>query len=131
MAKSQSKTRWTETHRRRWTAADAEEVLAALKRSGLPASRFAAEHGLDPERLRRWRRRLEAAPPRPRRRLARPGPMTFAEVAVSGGHLLAGGTSERFEIVLGRGRIVRVGPSFDAAALRQLLRILDEADGGC
>jgi hypothetical protein len=30
------------------------------------------------------------------------------------------------EIVLGRSRVVRVGPGFDPATLRQLLAVLDE-----
>jgi hypothetical protein len=59
MAKSQSKKRWSQTRRRRWTESEARQVLAAQERSGLPPNRFAAEQGIDAERLRRWRRRLE------------------------------------------------------------------------
>jgi transposase-like protein len=131
MARSKTKTRWTETRRRRWKAAYAEEVIAALKRSGLPTSQFAAQHGLGPERLRRWQRRLEAQPVQRRGRPARStqcGPLRFAEVGLAGGHVLAAG---QFEVVLRGGRVVRVRPSFDAATLRQLVRILEEADGEC
>jgi transposase-like protein len=42
--------------RPRWTQRDAREVLAALRRSGKPVSVFAAEHGLDPQRVYLWRR---------------------------------------------------------------------------
>ena len=47
--------------RPRWTERDAREVLAALRRSGKPVSVFAAEHGLDPQRVHLWRRRLGGA----------------------------------------------------------------------
>jgi len=47
--------------RPRWTERDAREVLAALRRSGKPVSVFAAEHGLDPQRVYLWRRRLGGA----------------------------------------------------------------------
>jgi transposase-like protein len=38
----------------RWTEAQAREVIAALERSGKTVSVFAAEHGLDPQRV--WSR---------------------------------------------------------------------------
>jgi len=47
--------------RPRWTREDAREVVAALERSGKSVSVFAADHGLDPQRLYLWRRRLGAA----------------------------------------------------------------------
>jgi transposase-like protein len=59
---------------RRWSPQEARAVLAAVGRSGLPITRFAARHGLGPERLYKWQRRLgrvKASPPR------------FTEVAVA------------------------------------------------
>ena len=50
-------------NRPRWTEQDAREVLAALRRSGKPVREFAAEHGLDPQRVYLWRRRLGEADP--------------------------------------------------------------------
>ena len=47
--------------RPRWTREDARDVIAALERSGKSVSTFAADHGLDPQRLYLWRRRLGAA----------------------------------------------------------------------
>lgn len=44
--------------RPRWTEADAREVLAALERSGQPVAVFATTHGLDPQLVYAWRRRL-------------------------------------------------------------------------
>ena len=47
--------------RPRWSEEEAREVLTALERSGLSVGAFAAEHGLDPQRLYSWRRRLGAS----------------------------------------------------------------------
>lgn len=49
--------------RLRWTEQDARTALTALQRSGEAVSVFAAEHGLDPQRLYSWRRRLGKAEP--------------------------------------------------------------------
>ena len=48
-------------HRLRWTEEDARNALKALEESGKPVSVFAAEHGIDPQRLYCWRRRLGRA----------------------------------------------------------------------
>ncbi len=72
-----AKTSFSVPRSRRWSPGEARAVLAALERSGLPVTRFAARHGLGPERLYRWQRRLarvEASPSQPPR---------FAEVAVA------------------------------------------------
>ena len=47
--------------RPRWTPEDARRALAALERSGQSVKAFATEHGLDPQRLYQWRRRLGEA----------------------------------------------------------------------
>ena len=44
--------------RARWTADHARAVLAALDRSGQSVRVFAEEHGIDPQRLYAWRRRV-------------------------------------------------------------------------
>mgnify|MGYP003376569666 CR=1 FL=1 len=48
---------------RRWSEADAQRVLAEQASSGLSLLEFARREGLHPERLRRWRSRLESPPP--------------------------------------------------------------------
>jgi transposase-like protein len=48
-------------NRPRWTERDAREVLAALGRSGKTVSVFSVEHGIDPQRVYGWRRRLGGA----------------------------------------------------------------------
>jgi transposase-like protein len=105
--------------RRRWTVADARAALAALGESGLTASAFAQQEGLDPERLRRWRRRLQpkehdqaaaaAAPPevielRPRR-------------------------FEPVEVLLCSGLVVRVSETIDVTVLARLVAGLEKL--GC
>ncbi|HNB45566.1 MAG TPA: transposase [Burkholderiaceae bacterium] len=51
-----------------WTAEQAKQVLAAQGDSGLPLAQFAKRHGLTPERLYNWKRKLRPEPrsgPRP------------------------------------------------------------------
>jgi hypothetical protein len=84
---------------------------------------FATERGLHPQRLYRWRRRMATEAKATTQRQA----PAFAEITVRGHDREPGG---RFEIELARGRIVRVGPSFDAEALRRLVQLLEE-DGPC
>lgn len=103
---------------RRWTAAHAQTVLAALDASALSVAAFAAREGLDVQRLHFWRRRLEnAAPDAPSR------PM-FVEVPLRA--ISSASERGRVEIVLRSGRVVRVDESIDAATLRRLIDVLDQ-----
>lgn len=105
--------------RRRWTAEEAREALAAAEESGQSLRVFAAEHGLEVHRLSRWRRRLQGA--------VRPEAPAFEEVPASGlEEAKRLDLRERFEIVLRSGRVVRVSESFEADALRRLLSVVDE-----
>jgi hypothetical protein len=101
--------------RLRWTEEDAREVLAALRRSGKSVGEFAGEHGLDPQRVYLWRRRLGKAEPTLFQELI-VRPAAPRAVPDAGGNL--------FEIVLASGDVVRVPPSFDGAALARLLEVL-------
>lgn len=104
--------------RQRWTTDDARAVLAALDRSGKSVRAFAEEHGLDPQRLHAWRRRV-----------AEGDPITFREVTVRPRATTeaAGATAAAFEIVLVSGIVVRVPPAFEAVALARLLDALAQA----
>jgi transposase-like protein len=100
--------------RPRWTEGDAREVLAALRSSRKSVGEFAAEHGLDPQRVYLWRRRLGEAEP-----------TLFQEIVVHPAAQRApDAAGNPFEIVLASGDVVRVPPSFDGAALARLLEVL-------
>jgi hypothetical protein len=81
-------------NRPRWTEQDARGVLAALHRSGKAVRVFAAEHGLDPQRVYLWRRRLGGAEL-----------TTFQELMVrpAAGRTAANADGTGFEIVLASG----------------------------
>jgi hypothetical protein len=99
--------------RARWTADDARAVLAALDRSGQSVRAFAEEHGIDPQRLYAWRRRVAGG-----------DAITFHEVTVRP-VIATEAPAGVFEIVLASGVRIRVPSSFDAAALTRLLDVLE------
>jgi transposase-like protein len=94
----------------RWTSDDAREVLAAQADSGLSIAAFAAEVGLDPQRLYVWRRRFAAEG----------GAPTFVELARPAG--------DRMEVVLRSGHVVRVPDAFEPESLKRLLEVLEPTD---
>jgi hypothetical protein len=98
-------------------------ALADLEESGLDLDAFAVGAGLDPQRLRRWRRTL-----------ASPAETVVFEEVVPGRpprEVTIRADIERswFEVVLGSGRVVRVPEIFDPVALGRLLRVVDEEEG--
>jgi len=105
---------------KRWTAAQAREVLAEAKQSGESLSAYAGRHGIDAQRLYSWRRKLEAekAPA-----LSVPSEV-FVPVRIASE--TRGTPACGFEVVVGAGRVVRVGADFDAEALRRLVEVLEE-----
>jgi transposase-like protein len=101
----------------RWTEADARVVLAALARSGQSVRDFAERHGLDPQRVYLWRRRV-----------AEGDRTTFREVVVRGPpSVLTEPKGLDFEVALTTGVTIRVPSSFDAGALTRLLEALGQA----
>ena len=100
--------------RARWTRDDARAVLVALDRSGKSVRAFAEEHGLDPQRLHAWRRRV-----------AEGDAVTFRELTVRPQPAIE--APAVFEIALVSGMIVRVPPAFEAPALARLLDVLTQA----
>lgn len=102
---------------KRWTAAEAREVLEEQRRSGLSVAAYAKKHGVVSERLYRWRNKLEPSTLKRRGRGLR-----FAEVtAVS-----AAGGGDRFEVTLASGRRVSVPGGFDDDDMRRLVAVLEE-----
>jgi transposase-like protein len=122
MQKGRSRRSSSYLTRRRWTTDDARTALADLDASGLGLEAFALDAGLDPQRLRRWRRTLAALP----------SDVVFEEVATASAAPLrsvavtAGSERGWFEVVLRSGRVVRVPESFDASALGRLLTVVEE-----
>lgn len=103
--------------RPRWTDQDARAALAALERSGKSVRVFAEEHGLDPQRLYAWRRRVAGGDGN-----------TFRELIVrpsAPASSLEDGRS--FEIRLPSGIVISVPAAFDAATLERLLAVLQAA----
>ena len=98
----------------RWTEHQAREVLDTLVQSGQSVSAFASDHGLDPQRIYAWRRRL-----------GRAEPIKFHELILGGSEISSTApASEPFEIVLPNGEVVRVPASFDGGALARLLDVV-------
>lgn len=97
----------------RWTAVEAEAVLAAVACSGLSLGAFAAREGLVPERLYSWRRRLGGTQPS--------SPVEFVEIAAS--------PSRQVEVVFPSGVVLRVAEAIDPSVLRRLIDALDRR--GC
>jgi len=100
-------------------------LLRRWRGSGRTVRSFCAEHGLAEPAFYSWRRTIAARDQEaaPRRRLkpgGRPAAPAFVPVRVSA-------SAAALEVVLGDSRVVRVPAGFDAATLRQLLAVLDEA----
>jgi transposase-like protein len=100
-------------NRPRWTEQDARAVLAALEQSGQSVRVFAEAHGLDPQRLYEWRRRVAGG-----------DRTTFRELVVRASSSRA---ESPFEIALASGVVVRVPSSFDEGALARLLSVVSRA----
>ena len=97
-------------------------VLRQWLRSGQGVRAYCWEHGLSEACFFAWRRTIEerdqgAERPRPG---PRPGLPRFVSVTVTA-------SASPLEVVLADGRVVRVPAGFDAATLRQLLAVLEEA----
>ena len=103
--------------RPRWSVEDARAVLAALDQSGQSVSVFAAEHGLDPQRVYVWRRRLGVGAEA----------TMFREIAVQRTPRTPPATAP-FEVEWASGVRVRVPASFDESMLICLLGALAQAD---
>lgn len=100
--------------RRRWTRRDGMKVMAAVEASGDSMAAFARSHGLQVERLRRWRRRL-ARPVRNREAVE------FAPVVLPSAWQPS--SPAALEVAVGLAT-VRVPADFDAQHLQRLVAAL-------
>lgn len=96
-----------------WDEEAAHAALEAQEQSGLSRAEFAEREGFDVQRLYYWRRRLEGKPT-----------TTPAFVEVSA---IRPAPSERIEIALRSGHVVRVPSGFDPATLRRVVAVLEES----
>jgi transposase-like protein len=109
-------------------------ILRQWRRSGLSVRDFCAEHGLAEPSFYSWRRIVaqrdqEAARVRaePERGSARDlAPVSDDAPVFVPLRVIDLSTQAAFEVVLERGRVVRVLRGFDADTLRQLLAVLEE-----
>jgi hypothetical protein len=101
--------------RRRWNAKAAGAILRSLEGSGLSVLEFAARHGLNPQRLYRWRGQLATEPPV----TAHP----FVEIKRASG--------EEIEVVLRSGHVVRVKDGFGEDTLRRVVAVLEAPVAAC
>lgn len=108
--------------RREWAETEARAWYAQWRASGLSVPAFARQHGFSADRFYRWRRKFEAAT------APAPTPAVLPLVAVSP---RTPATPAGFELACGRGRVLRIPASFDPAALRALLRVLDDEAPAC
>lgn len=105
-----------------WREEEARVVLDSCLASGLSIAAFAEEHGLRPERLYRWQRRLD-----------RDSDLSFHPVEVVESRPVAGladhgeapQPSSDVELILRNGRRIRVGRSYDRDLLRDLVETLE------
>ena len=106
----------------KWSEHEARGVLAAWKKSGLTLERFAKERGIVPQRMRHWRKKLEA-PPTTTTALAKAEP----ELKLLPVEVAAPKRGEPVAVYLRSGHIVRVGRGFDEQAFTRVMAILDGA----
>jgi transposase len=110
--------------RRRWSLQDKLRIVDETLQPGVTVSEVARRHGLAPSVVFTWRRLAREG------RLGDAGP-TFVpvEIAPVPVQTTPVGSSPRriglIEIVLGRGRRIRVDRDVDAEALRRVLQVME------
>ena len=108
-------------------------MLRHWRRSGLSGRDFCGEHGLSEPSFYAWRRQIAerdrersaGRAQRAARRQPQPAQPAFVRVALAA-PVVEPTPPAALELVLAKGRVLRVGVGFDAELLRQLLRVLEE-----
>src|SRR5690349_12049701 len=103
--------------RRRWNSEYARAVLKHLAASGMSVREFATRHGIDAQRVYRWRAQLGSVA------AATTETAAFVEIKPAGGSAI--------EVVLRSGHVVRVGDGSVEETLRRLVAALDGTVGSC
>ena len=102
--------------RGRWNAEEARAVLKRLEVSGMSVREFAARHGVQAQRLYRWRAELGSV-------VATTKTPAFVEIKPAG--------SRPIEVVLRSGHVVRVPDGFAEETLRRVVAVLDGTVTSC
>jgi len=92
----------------RWTEDKARTVLRACRQSGLSVHAFAKARGLSPERLYRWRRKLDEAS------------VELLPVEVTSVR-----PSEPVLVLLRSGHTLKVGRNFDEGTFSRVVKVLE------
>jgi len=121
------------TTRRIWSREQKRAIVAEIDVKGAPVSAVARRHGIHSSQLFRWRREFSAtlAPADEARPAA-----TFVPVVVELGHRSVppqsswtsgtiNNSSSVIEIMIARGRVMRVGSDVDTAALVRIIDALE------
>ena len=110
---------------KQWDEEQARRELSDFRESGEPREEFARRRGYSAERLRRWSQRLESATVA----LSPSPPPLLLPVRLRSEPERSAPVSPRaaspVEVVLRSGRLLRVHPGFDAAALAALVQTLE------
>jgi len=106
--------------RRRRSRAEAEELVREFEASGLTRQAFCAGRGLSVAALDKYRRQVAAATQGTRRE----GRLVAVEVMPG---VSASKLSSALCVELANGRRIEVGGEFDAATLKRLLSVLEQA----
>ena len=106
--------------RRRWSESEKLALLEEVRTSGTSLSAVARKHGLSRDLLFRWRREMGAKAARKNGVLV---PVALVAPALS--KAASPPASGAIEIVLANNRRVIVDRDVDAAALRQVIAVLD------
>jgi hypothetical protein len=101
-----------------------QEVLRAQEASGLSQAAFCRERGISAGTLAWWKRQLRRPGPAKRRMRRRTKETGAGFIEIGLGHVA---TPVGYEILLSRGRAVRVPGGFDARELSRLIAAVEAA----
>lgn len=107
--------------RRRRSRAESEELVREFEASGLTRRAFCAGRGLSVATLDKYRRRVGEAKAG---RVGREGRLVAVEVMPD---ISASKMGSALWVELGNGRRIGVGSGFDAATMKRLLSVLEQA----
>lgn len=104
--------------RGQWSEHEARGLLSAWRKSGLSIEAFAKQQGFVPQRLRWWRKKLEAATTTAV--VKREGEIALLPVQVAQPK-----RGEPVAVYLRGGQVIRVGRGFDEEAFARVVAILE------